>query len=144
MEKLISGYLFVYSSLRVGFHSPEYEYIRQYFTFLGPAKARGKLSDMGDYPVATPTSEEYFIQGELYRINDESEFSFAIGQLDDYEGVSPEEDETSSYERELTLVSREDKDDVYAWIYWYNGEVNGKPVIESGDVMEYVKSKNAM
>ena len=144
MEKLISGYLFVYSSLRVGFHTPEYEYIRQYFTFLGPAKVRGKLSDMGDYPVGTPSSEKYFIRGELYRINDETEFSFAIGQLDDYEGIAPEEEQSSSYKRELALVFREGKDEVYAWTYWYTGEVKGKPVIESGDVMEYVKSKKIL
>lgn len=99
---------------------------------------------MGDYPVGTPTSEKYFIRGELYRINDETEFSFAIGQLDDYEGIVPEEEQSSSYKRELALVFREGKDEVYAWTYWYTGEVKGKPVIESGDVMEYVKSKKIL
>lgn len=143
MEKIISGYLFVYSSLRVGFRSNEYEYIRQYFTFLGNGKVRGKLSDMGDYPVATPTQQEYFVKGELYRINDENEFSFAIGQLDDYEGVNPEFDESSYYKRELTIVFREGMENVYAWIYWYNGNVEGRPLVISGDVMAYVKAKNS-
>ena len=144
MEKLISGYLFVYSSLRIGFRSNDYEYIRQYFTFLGNAKVKGKLSDLGDYPVATPTLEDFFIKGELYRINDENEFSFAIGQLDDYEGIDPEAGESSTYKRELTFVFREEMENVYAWIYWYNGIVEGKPVVASGDVMEYVKAKNLM
>jgi len=26
-----------------------------------------------------------------------------------------------------------------AWIYWYKGDVTGKPVIASGDVLEYIK-----
>ena len=142
MEQLISGFVFVYSSLRVGFQSSQYEYISRYFTFEGNAQAKGLLSDLGDYPVATATDENYFIKGELYQINDENEFSFAIGQLDDYEGVNPEEDETSKYKRELTSVFREDGSLVNAWIYWYKGNVEGKPRIESGDVIGYVKSKN--
>jgi len=28
-----------------------------------------------------------------------------------------------------------------AWIYWYNGDVSGKPVIESGDVLQYMAEK---
>ena len=144
MEPLISGYLFVYSTLRVGFHNDKYEYIRCYFTLEGDAKVKGILSDLGNNPVATPTTENYFIKGELYRINHENEFSFAIGQLDDYEGVKPEADETASYKRELAAVTREDGSEVNAWIYWYNGNVDGKPVIESGDVLEYVKGKNSM
>ena len=142
MEELTSDFLFVYSSLRVGFQSPLYEYIRRYFTFEGHAKVKGVLSDLGTHPVATPTSENYFINGELYKINNENEFSFAIGQLDDYEGVNPEEGETPSYKRELTQVFREDGSQGNAWIYWYKGNVEGKPRIESGDVNVYVQSKN--
>jgi hypothetical protein len=26
-------------------------------------------------------------------------------------------------------------------VYWYNGDVTGKPVIESGDVLEYLNNK---
>lgn len=144
MEPLISDYLFVYSTLRVGFHNNNYEYIRRYFTLEGDAKVKGILSDLGNNPVATPTTENYFIKGELYRINHENEFSFAIGQLDDYEGVKPEADETASYKRELATVITEDGSEVSAWIYWYNGNVEGKPVIESGDVLEYAKGNNPL
>ncbi len=144
MEPLISGYLFVYSTLRVGFQNDNYEYIRCYFTLEGNAKVKGILSDLGNNPVATPTTENYFIKGELYRINHENEFSFVIGQLDDYEGVKPEADEKASYKRELATVTREDGSEVNAWIYWYNGNVEGKPVIECGDVLEYAKGKNPM
>jgi hypothetical protein len=28
---------------------------------------------------------------------------------------------------------------VPAWIYWYNGDVTGKPIINSGDIMDYLK-----
>lgn len=142
MEKLKSDYLFIYSSLREGFHTHEYEYIRKYFSFQGTAKVKGILSDLGNNPVATPTSEDHFIKGELYKINNKDEFSFAIGQLDDYEGVKPEADESATYKRELTTVYKEDGSEESAWIYWYKGIVEGKPVIESGDVLEYISSKN--
>ncbi len=140
MESKKSGYLFVYSSLREGFRSNEYDYISRYFSFEGRAKVKGILSDLGHNPVATPTSENHFIKGELYRIINEDEFSFAIGQLDDYEGVTAEADETLFYQREIATVYKEDASEVYAWIYWYKGNVEGKPRIASGDVLEYIHS----
>jgi gamma-glutamylcyclotransferase (GGCT)/AIG2-like uncharacterized protein YtfP len=133
-------HLFVYGSLRRGFHSHAYEYISRFFNFVGEAKAKGKLYDLGEYPAAIPTLEEVFIKGELYFIQDPSEFSWAIGQLDDYEGVNVEEGEKQLYRRELADVYMNDKI-IFAWIYWYNGEVNGKPVVASGDILEYMQAK---
>ena len=141
MEQLKSEYLFVYSSLMEGFKSREYDYISQYFSFVSNGKVKGILSDLGGIPVATPSSEDHFIKGELYQINNTEDFSFAIGQLDDYEGVRPEADEIQLYKRELTTVYKEDESAVNAWIYWYQGDVAGKPVITSGDVMEYIRSR---
>ena len=133
--------LFVYGSLRSGFRSPAYEYISRFFTLVGDAHVNGKLYDMGSYPAGIPTDEESsLIKGELYRINDENEFSWAIGQLDDYEGVSVDFDEVQLYRRELTNVHC-NNEDTYAWIYWYNGSVEGRPPIESGDLIEYMKQK---
>lgn len=141
MEAFKSDYIFVYSSLMQGFKNPEYEYISTYFIFVGKAKVKGILSDLGDNPVATPVSESNFIKGELYKIKNADDFSFAIGQLDDYEGVRPEADETRLYKRALTTVYNEDGSAINAWIYWYQGDVAGKPVIASGDVKDYIQSK---
>ncbi|HEY5371449.1 MAG TPA: gamma-glutamylcyclotransferase family protein [Hanamia sp.] len=141
MESSKSDYLFVYSSLLKGFRSPEYDYISRYFSFVGKAKVKGILSDLDGIPVATPCSEDCFLNGELYQIKSADDFSFAIGQLDDYEGVGPEADEMQLYKRELSTVYREDKSVVDAWIYWYKGDVTGKPRITSGDVVEYIRSK---
>ena len=132
--------LFVYGSLRSGFRSPVYEYISRFFTFAGEAKVKGKLYDMGEYPAAVPVNEELFILGELYTIKNEQEFSWAIGQLDDYEGVNVEADEERLYERKITEVYINDQV-VPAWVYWYSGDVSGKPKIASGDILEYLKNK---
>jgi len=133
-------HLFVYGSLRSGFHTPAYEYISRYFNFVGDAKVRGRLYDMGTYPGGVPADDDAFIIGELYGIRDQSEFSWAIGQLDDYEGVTVESDEVQLYRRELADAIINDGT-IAAWIYWYNGDVSGRPVITSGDLMEYLEHK---
>lgn len=132
--------LFVYGSLRSGFRSPVYEYISRFFTLVGEAKAKGKLYDLGDYPAAIPVTEDYFILGELYTIKSEQEFSWAMAQLDDYEGVNVEANEERLYQRKITDIFINDLV-TPAWVYWYIGDVTGKPVIASGDIFEYLNNK---
>lgn len=136
----VTPYLFVYSSLRRGFQEIAYSYLTRYFTFISDAKVKGILSDFGNMAVATPTEENYFIKGELYKLNIDNA-SFVFGQLDDYEGLNPEEGKEPMYRRETATVFADDGTMGEAWVYWYNGDVNGKPMIESGDVLEYIKSK---
>lgn len=135
--------LFVYGSLRSGFQYDAYRYMAQYFTLLGPATVKGKLYDRGEYPVALPSDEEHFIQGELYAVNHVHEFSYIIGQLDDYEGLYVEEGESAAYKREETTVYCNGQQ-FTAWIYWFAGEVNGLPEIPSGDVLQYLQEKNKL
>jgi gamma-glutamylcyclotransferase (GGCT)/AIG2-like uncharacterized protein YtfP len=132
--------LFVYGSLRSGFNHPAYAYISNHFSLVGSAKVKGKLYDLGSYPAALPTKDECYILGELYRLKEEQEFSWAIAQIDDYEGVNPEPGETALYIREIATVYINDQA-TSAWIYWYNNDVSGKPLIASGDVLEYLQQK---
>jgi gamma-glutamylcyclotransferase (GGCT)/AIG2-like uncharacterized protein YtfP len=134
--------LFVYGSLLSGFKSQAYEYISRFFNLVGKAKVKGKLYDMGEYPAAIPASDDGFILGELYQIKNVAEFSWAIGQLDDYEGVTPEPGEEQLYRRELSPVMIDDNI-IIAWIYWYNGSIAGKPVIASGDVLSWRAKKES-
>ena len=133
--------LFVYGSLRSGFRNPVYEYLTKYFHLMGEAVVKGKLYDLGEYPAAAPTDEEKFISGELYSINNPLEFSWAIGQLDDYEGLNTEEGETPLYKREEVIAYQKGEPQA-AWIYWFNGAMTDKPEIESGDLLQYLQQKN--
>jgi len=133
--------LFVYGSLRSGFRNPVYEYLTKYFHLLGEAVVKGKLYDLGNYPAAAATEEEKFISGELYTINNPKEFSWAIGQLDDYEGLNAEEGEQALYKRE-EVVAYQQGEAYTAWIYWFNGDLTGKPEIQSGDLLQYLQQKN--
>jgi gamma-glutamylcyclotransferase (GGCT)/AIG2-like uncharacterized protein YtfP len=118
-----------------------YEYISRYFSFVGNAKVKGKLFDVGTYPAGIPTHEASYIIGELYQIKDPHEFSWAIGQLDDYEGMAVESDEVQFYRRDITEVYINNQV-TYSWIYWYNVDVSGKELISSGDMLEYLHSKS--
>ena len=130
--------LFVYGSLRSGFGTPAYEYISRFFDLVGEGRVRGKLYDLGEYPAAVAVKEDAFIIGELYTIKNESEFAWAVGQLDDYEGVTTEPGEPQLFRREPVEVFNGNAVTT-AWIYWYNGDVSGRTAIASGDIMDYRK-----
>ena len=130
--------IFVYGSLRSGFNAPAFEYISRYFQLVAPAKVRGLLYDMGDYPAAVPTNQDQFWLGELYAIKQEEEFAWALEQLDEYEGINESpEDSPVSFKRELVEVMTESGNTI-AWIYWFSGSIADKPLIASGDVLEYL------
>jgi gamma-glutamylcyclotransferase (GGCT)/AIG2-like uncharacterized protein YtfP len=133
-------HLFVYGSLRSGFQSTAYEYISRYFVLTGNAKVKGTLYDLGSFPAAKPGNEDSFIIGELYQLKQDNEFGWAFGQLDDYEGVNVAYDEVQMYYRAITDVYFDDQV-IPAWIYWYKGDIMGKPLIESGDVLFYMDQK---
>ena len=136
MESALSKQLFVYSSLRKGFHQHTHDYISRFFNFVCPAKVKGIVSEINGELFATASDGNTFIQGELFRLNDEHDFSYVFGQLDDYEGLIVEQGERPLYRRELTKVVTPGEEDTNAWIYWYNGEVTGKP-INSGNTVEF-------
>lgn len=133
--------LFVYGSLRSGFQSHAYEYISRYFSLVGPAKVKGKLYDMGEFPAGVPSDEDNWITGELYQVKNVTEFSWAMGQLDDYEGVHIEAHEDPHYYRDITTVYHNGMD-LRAWVYWFRGDTSGRPLIESGDLLLYLQEKN--
>lgn len=133
--------LFVYGSLRSGFQSPAYDYISHYFSLVGNGKVKGYLYDMGSYPAGVPTNDDAFIIGELYSLNSETEFSWAFSQLDDYEGVSPDDGEPALYGRSLTTVYINNTTE-QAWIYWFLGDVQQHPIVTSGDILQFQQQKS--
>lgn len=134
-------FLFVYGSLRSGFQHPAYAYMRDHFTLIGEGYVNGALYDMGEYPAAIPSSADKKIVGELYQLAESADWDWVIAQLDDYEGISPEEGEPTLYRRETTTVILSNGAAHEAWIYWFNGSVEGRPEIDSGDVLAYRRAK---
>lgn len=133
--------LFVYGSLLSGFRHPAYEYISRFFTLVAEAKIKGNLYDMGAYPAAIPSDkEDAYILGELYQITQPDEFTWAMAQLDDYEGLNTEEGESPLYRREMTTVYLPNSS-MQAWVYWFNGDTSNRPLIENGSVLDYMANK---
>lgn len=132
--------LFVYGSLRSGFQHPAYAYISNNFTLVGPGKIKGHLYDMGEYPAAVPCEEGIFIIGELYQLKEDLDFYWVIEQIDDYEGINVEQGEMPLFKRETVDVYLSDRVNT-AWVYWFNNDVTGRPLIPSGDILEYIQKK---
>lgn len=132
--------LFVYSSLRSGFQHPAYAYISKYFMLESEAQVKGKLFDLGNNIVGVPADENVFIKGELYLIKNLDEFSWALAQLDDYEGINGEEGETPLYIRNITKAYFNHHQEE-AWVYWFNQPVTNGKLIESGDLLAYLLEK---
>jgi len=132
--------LFVYGTLRSGFHHPAYAYISDNFTLVGQGKIKGRLYDMGEYPAAVPVADESFIIGELYQLKEDLDFYWVIEQIDDYEGLNVEEGEVALYKREQGEVFLAEGSSI-AWVYWYNQDVSGRTPVPSGDILEYIKQK---
>lgn len=141
METSIVNQFFVYSSLRKGFDQPAYAYIAKYFEFVGNGRVKGTLVDLGNMAVGSPCKQSNFIKGELYKLKNDRDFEWVFAQLDGYEGVCSTPDEDVLYRREIVPVLMDDNEVSQSWIYWYNGDVSSMPVIASGDIFEYFKSK---
>jgi gamma-glutamylcyclotransferase (GGCT)/AIG2-like uncharacterized protein YtfP len=133
-------HLFVYGSLLSGFQHPAYTYVSRYFTLVSPAVTHGNIFDLGEYPGAVPAPAPAVIHGELYKVNHTDEFSFAIKQLDDYEGFLVEAGEVPLFRRESVDVKNGNVITT-AWIYWYNREVDENKMIPNGDALTYWKQK---
>src|SRR5206468_8453220 len=118
-------------------HHEAYNYISRYFEFLSEARVSGELYDMGQYPAAIPADSGATIIGELYQVRNLDEFEWAMAQLDEYEGVTPDEDEPQLYCRDLVRVYFPDGSSTEAWIYWFNGDTTGRPRVGSGDILHY-------
>ncbi len=139
----ITPKLFVYSSLRSGFHNPAYEYISKHFFLETEGTVKGKLYDKETKIVGIPTDEDFFIKGELYHVKEPAELSWALAQLDDYEGVYADEDdggEPPKYKRVLTTVYHNGSTSD-AWVYWYTRTISKGHLIESGDILAYLQTK---
>ena len=132
-------HLFVYASLRQGFENPFFEYIKNHFDLVGSGYVNGVLYDLGDYPVGV-AHDTYKIVGELYEAKSPEDFDWSIAQLDDYEGLNPEEGEKAPYQRMLTTAYCNGQS-CSSWVYWYIGEINSTTIVESGDVFEYMRRK---
>jgi pyruvate carboxylase len=134
-------YLFVYGTLRRGGGSPFNKLLSEQADLVGLGSFRGKLYDLGEYPGVIPSSNPAdAVIGEIYAIHNDSSI---LVTLDKYEDYLPDQPERSLYLRQLAPISAGENKTLQAWIYLYNGSINGCKQITTGDYLHYLNSSGA-
>ena len=133
-------YLFVYGTLRREYGSPFYEEHAEELEWMGTGEISGKLYDIGEYPGASPQLDvqDSIILGDVFKLREPKKF---LELLDQYENYDPLNAEGSEYVRGEVSVRLENKEQLSAWIYWYNGSLAEKKIIREKDYLNYLNKK---
>lgn len=120
--------LFVYGTLRPGGGAPIE--ISALLRHIGPARGRGRLYRVADYPgvVADPAGEA--VIGDLYAIEDAA----ALAAIDAYEECGPDDPLPHEYAR-VAITVETDAGPVAAWTYLYARDSTGLTRIAGGDFL---------
>lgn len=127
--------VFFYGTLMSGFQRPGRARLDQVLAPLGRAWIQAALFDLGIYPAAIPANDSR-VWGEVHQMLDRDA---VLSSLDELEGYSADEPDSSLYNRVETPVTFEDGHVVYAWVYFYNAPLGRAERIESGDYFEHLK-----
>ncbi len=117
--------LFVYGQLRRGEIGYERLGLAGRTAWLGPARVKGVLYDLGAYP-GLVLGGDRLVHGELLGFDDPALWA----ALDEYEEYDPDNSEISEYRRiEVDLLDLTAR----AWTYVYARSAAGRPLLASGD-----------
>jgi gamma-glutamylcyclotransferase (GGCT)/AIG2-like uncharacterized protein YtfP len=135
----VSQLIFFYGTLMTPFNRPGRRRIDSHLVFKGNGSMTAALFDLGIYPAAVPAgSENARVRGEVYEMTDAPA---VLAVLDEIEGYSPADPDTSLYTRLVTPVTLDDGNVVDAWAYFYNAPLGRADRIASGDYLEYLKAR---
>lgn len=126
-----SCHLFVYGTLRAGSEHAMGRLLARQARLVGPARAPGRLYDLGPYPGMTePRAPGQWVHGELYELLD---VEATLAALDRYEGCSPDSEPPYLFSRSRTVATLQDGRKCRAWVYLYRRSVREGRRIASGD-----------
>lgn len=119
--------LFVYGTLRKGYPHPMADMLATRARFVGAAKMRGRLLNLGRYPgLIEPAGPEDWVQGDVFALPPGEDL---LAVLDRYEGTDRQ---PLLFSRRLGSVQLLTGDDPPCWYYLYRGPTNDAPEIPSG------------
>ncbi len=98
--------------------------------YVGPCHISGRLVDLGNYPGLIPGGG--IVEGELYEVIDPA----VLERLDRYEGYDPGNLPRSPFARRRVSLLQPRRD---AWIFVYNGEIAGKPMVVEGSWARHLR-----
>jgi gamma-glutamylcyclotransferase (GGCT)/AIG2-like uncharacterized protein YtfP len=129
--------VFFYGTLMSGFQRPGRARLDQVLEPVGRGWIRAALFDLGIYPAAIP-ADDGRVWGEVHQMVDTDA---VLNSLDEIEGFSASEPDSSLYTRMETFVTFQDGHIARAWAYFYNAPLGRAQRIESGDYLEHLKVK---
>jgi len=118
-----TSHLFVYGTLRRG--AAMHALLDPGAEWVGPARMRGRLYDLGAFPAFSDGRVGEWVKGELYRLTGDP--AALLDALDRYEG--------RAYRREVREAVRDGGARVPAFVYRFAGSLRGRRRIESGDYL---------
>jgi gamma-glutamylcyclotransferase (GGCT)/AIG2-like uncharacterized protein YtfP len=123
-------YVFFYGSLRRGEEGYIELSLDRYLEFYAEDAVAGSLYDLGPYPGLKPSKgqSDNHVKGELFLIRDRK----VLPLLDEFERYVPKGDSTYLRRVVTTALGRQ-----RAWAYFSKGPLRRKPLIETGDWLEY-------
>lgn len=127
--------VFFYGTLMSGFKRPGRARLDHALRPVGRAWIYAALFDLGIYPAAIPAHDSR-VFGEVHRMLDADA---VLTTLDEIEGYSVAEPDTSLYTRDEIPVNFEDGHQATAWVYLYNAPLGRAQRIESGDYLEHLR-----
>ena len=125
-----SRYLFLYGTL-LPQHAPrEMAAVAARLKRVGEGTVRGLLYDLGEYPGAILThASRRTIRGTVFRLPSHAAL---LHELDEYEGFLPDDVQASLFVRRFHPVVLTTGSILRCWIYVYNRDPGGAPLIPSG------------
>jgi gamma-glutamylcyclotransferase (GGCT)/AIG2-like uncharacterized protein YtfP len=129
--------VFFYGTLMSRFQRPGRARLDQVLEPVGRGWIRAALFDLGIYPAAIP-ADDGRVWGEVHQMVDTDAVLYS---LDEIEGFSATEPDSSLYTRMETFVTFQDGQVARAWAYFYNAPLGRAQRIESGDYLEHLKVK---
>jgi gamma-glutamylcyclotransferase (GGCT)/AIG2-like uncharacterized protein YtfP len=127
--------VFFYGTLMTGFQRAGRARLDHALRPIGRAWIQAALFDLGIYPAAIPAHDTR-VWGEVHQMLDAET---VLATLDEIEGYSADEPDTSLYTRAQIPVTFDDGGVDNAWVYFYNAPLGRAQRIESGDYLEHLK-----
>jgi gamma-glutamylcyclotransferase (GGCT)/AIG2-like uncharacterized protein YtfP len=129
--------VFFYGTLMSGFKRPGRARLDHALKPIGRGCIHAALFDLGIYPAAIPAADTV-VWGEVHEMLD---VDSVLTTLDEIEGYSASEPDTSLYTRVEIPVTFDDGRIANAWVYFYNAPLGRAERIESGDYLEHLRVK---
>jgi very-short-patch-repair endonuclease/gamma-glutamylcyclotransferase (GGCT)/AIG2-like uncharacterized protein YtfP len=134
-ERENSDLLFIYGSLLPGLTPPDMLAVAARLSRAGPATIRGRLYDLGVYPgiVLDDRAGAGAVRGQLVRVPSDDAWRL----LDEYESCAHD-----LFRRVTTRAMFDDGRPADCWVYVYNRDPAGAPLVECGCWLTHLATRN--